>query len=428
MKKKQWLTLLTVLLVLTSLPLTASAADLLSGALTVMAEDATMIKGAVAGDTVRFSAADFKQAMGIRRFDSITLTSLPEKEQGTLLFGGKDVAVGATLPRASLSGLTFVPADDKVTEAAFTFTCDAYAGGAEIACTIRFAEKLNAAPTVSDVAASQSVSTFRGLAAEGRLCATDPEGDPLEFIVVDYPKNGRLLMTDTSAGDFTYTPTEGYTGKDSFTFVVRDLYGNYSAPAEVDIRVEKRTSDLEYRDLAASTTSLPALVLAENNIMLGTLEGDTMVFRPEEGVTRGEFLVMAMKAAGVTPRTGLTNTVFDDNATIPVGIRPYAATAQEAGYIVGTLSADGLTFNSDEKITRGEAALILSRILDADVPASALLTPVGEDLPRGERDAVLAMCAVGIYSRNDEGALAATESLDRATAAEMLYATLLYVK
>ncbi len=426
--KKILLLCLAGLLLLAACAMTASAAGLLSDAMLVMAEEATMIKGAVAGDTVRFSAADFKQAMGIRRFDGITLTSLPAKEQGTLRFGGEEIAVGTTVPRSSLSGLCFVPADDKVTEAAFTFTCDEYAGGAEIACTIRFAEKLNEAPTVSDVAASRLVSTYRGLTAEGTLCATDPEGDALEFIVVTYPENGTLTVLDAATGDFRYTPTGGYTGKDAFTFVVRDIYGNYSSPASVSIRIEKRKSDLDYEDLTSSAVFLPALVLAENNIMLGTLEGDHMYFYPEEGVTRGEFLTMAMKAAGQSPTAGLVNTVFDDNATIPAGLRPYVATAQEKGYVIGTLADEGLVFRADEEITRGEAAVILARILEADAPVSLPLYPDTGDLPGGMRDAVMAMCAMGVYSRNEDGHLAATAPLDRAAAAEMLYATLLASK
>ena len=426
--KKTLLLCLAALMLLAACALTASASELLSGAMTVVAEEATMIKGAVAGDTVRFSAADFKQAMGIRRFDGITLTSLPPKETGTLLFGGKDVTVGTTLPRASLVGLTFVPADDKVTEAAFTFTCDAYAGGAEIACTIRFAEKLNEAPTVSDVAASRLVSTVRGLTAEGTLCATDPEGDAIEFIVVSYPQNGTLTVLDAATGDFRYTPTGSYTGKDEFTFVVRDLYGNYSSPASVRVEVSERGSDLDYADLKASAVFLPALVLAEKNIMPGTLEGDHMFFYPEAGVSRGEFLTMAMKAAGITPREGLANTVFDDNAAIPTGLRPYVATAQEKGYVIGTLADEGLVFRADEEITRGEAAVILARILEADAPASTPLYPDTGDLPGSMRDAVMAMCAMGVYSRNEDGHLAATEALDRAAAAEMLHATLLASK
>ena len=204
--KKRILLLLLILAMALALPMSASAASRLSGGIGVMAEGATMIKGAVAGDTVRFSATDFKQAMGLRRFESITLTALPDGECGTLYFGKEAVSVGATVPRASLDNLTFVPKDTAVKEAGFRFTCESYAGGAEIACTIRFAESLNHAPTISELAAARAVSTYRGMMAEGCLLATDPEGDALEFIVIDYPAHGALTLTDSALGDFRYTP------------------------------------------------------------------------------------------------------------------------------------------------------------------------------------------------------------------------------
>ena len=428
MKKTVCTALFAVVLLMGVLVSGASAAGLLTGGTLVIAEETGMVKGAVAGETVRFSAADFKQAMGIRRFDSITVTSLPDAESGTLYFKNEGLTAPVTLPRESLSGLTFVPKDKKVTEAAFTFTCEGYAGGAEIACAIRFAEKLNRAPTVSDVAASRRVSTFRTLTAEGTLCATDPEGDPLEFIVVSYPEHGTLVMLDSAVGDYRYTPTGSYTGKDEFSFVVRDLYGNYSAPATVEVSVEKTASDLVYEDLIGSAASLPAIALAEENIMLGTLVGDGMYFSPEEPLSRGEFLVMAMKAAGVSPRAGLSYTVFDDDESIPSGIRPYAATAQEAGYILGKLGEEGLLFDSSEIITRGEAATVLARILDVKMPVSVPLYPDSEELPLGVREGTLALSAAGIYPRTEEGLLAASLPLDRAAAAEMLYAAMLHAR
>ena len=191
------------------------------------------------------------------------------------------------------------------------------------------------------------------------------------------------------------------------------------------ITVEKAESDLVYRDLVGTATSLPAIALAQENVMLGTMVGDGMYFSPEEELSRGEFLVMAMKAAGISPRTGLSHTVFDDDAAIPEGIRPYAATAQEAGYVIGTLSEHGLLFSSEETITRGEAAVVLARILDVKMPASVPLYPDSSELSVTVREATLALSAAGIYPRTDEGYLAASAPLDRAAAAEMLFAAML---
>lgn len=427
MKKTVLLPLLALLLAI-PLVTVASATGLLSGGAAVLAEETGMIKGGIIGERVRFSATDFKQAMALRRLEEITVTSLPDSADGTLYLGEEAVCAPVTIPAKSLAALTFVPTSRAVKEASFTFTCERYAGGAVVVCTVRFADERNAAPTVSDVAASRAVSTLRSLTAEGTLCATDPEGDSLEFLVVSYPMHGTLMITDKAHGDFTYTPTAGYVGSDAFTFVVRDEYGNYSYPAEVSVTVKKTESDLYYEDLVDTTISLPAIALGVENIMLGTLVGDGMYFDPDGVTTRGDFLVMAMKATGITPREGIAHTVFDDDSEIPTGIRPYAATAQERGYILGTLSERGLTLDADKVITRGEAAVVLARILDLKMPTSAPAYPDSDSLTRRVREATIALAAAGIYPRTEEGLLAADKPLDRAAAAEMLYAAMLSVE
>lgn len=428
MKKKILLTVLALLLFGGILAGSVSAAGILSGGVAAIAADTGMVKSGIAGKDIRFSATDFKQAMGIRRFDSITVTALPDEKSGELRYGNTPVTAGLSIPRASLDLLTFHPAGNEVSEARFSFTCDKYAGGAEVVCTLRYAAKVNAGPTVSNVAASRAVSTYRNMTAEGTLCATDPEGDQLEFIILSYPKAGQLRLLDRNCGDFRYTPRAGYTGSDSFVYVVRDIYGNYSTPETVRITVKKSGSTLTYADMAGSAAALPAVVMAERNIMLGTLSGDQMFFSPTEAITRGDFVVMAMKAAGVSPRAGLVGTVFDDNDAIPEPIRSYIATAQEAGYVIGSFGSDGLVFRAEEPISRGEAAVVLSRILGASVPVSVPVYPDSEGMPKWAKDPVNALCARGIYARDEEGKLSVADKLTRAAAAEMLYATYLSVR
>ena len=425
---KKLLTLFVILTLLAVGTVTASAAPLLSDGIAVIAGGGGMVKGAISGDAVRFSATDFKQAMGIRRFDCITLTSLPDGKDGILYFGKEPITVGASVPRASLDTLSFVPSSESVNEASFSFTCDAYAGGAEVVCTIRFAERVNQAPTITDVTASRAVSTLSGVTAEGTLCASDPEGDLLEFIVLEYPSHGTLVLTDTAYGDYTYTPTAGYVGSDSFRFTVRDYYGNYASPVTVSVTVDERGTQPDYHDLPTSA-ALPTLVLAKESIMLGTLVGDEMYFAPNGGVSRAEFVAMAMKAAGIRPREGLIHTVFEDDAEIAEGLRPYVATAQERGYIVGQFGEDGLILDPNAEINRGEAAVILSRVLGTTVPVGGSISYAdGDTLPLSCRSATLSLCAAGIYPRDAAGLLSVNERLDRAAAAEMLYGALLYQK
>lgn len=426
MKKKAFIPILLCLLLLFPMGASATASFLLSDAIPTLSEDYTLIKSAYPGQNVGFSATDFKQALGIKKFKEITIETVPPAEDGILYYGDVPVKAGDVIPRESLDLLLFRPVKEGLEKTAFTFRCENYAGGAPLTALLRFVMRINEAPTILPVIASSSVSTYRDMTVEGTLCATDPEGDELCFMVLDYPDMGTLRMLNTAVGDFRYTPKRGYTGSDSFTYVVRDCYGNFSKPETVRITVKKNGSSLTYADLSGSALSLPAAVMAEEGIMLGSLSGDDMLFNPGGEVKRGDFLVMAMKAAGISKREGLRETVFDDNEAIDVSIRPYVATAQERGYVVGSLSDKGLLFRADEVISRAEAAVIVARILELEAPAVSKTYPDSDAIPHWAKGAVEALCMAGIYATDEEGALSAKNPLTRAAAAEMLYETVRY--
>lgn len=73
------------------------------------------------------------------------------------------------------------------------------------------------------------------------LQAEDPDGDRLDYVIVNDPANGRL----SGNGAFlTYTPNTGFSGDDSFTFTVSDGLIT-SAEATVDIVVKGATLVLD---------------------------------------------------------------------------------------------------------------------------------------------------------------------------------------
>ncbi len=426
MKKKAFLPMLLCLLLLFPIGVSASSSFLLSDAMPALSEEYALIKSGLPGKEIRFSATDFKQALGIKNFKEIRIETVPPIEEGILYYGDAPVKAGDVIPRESLDRLVFRPVKTGLEKSSFTFTCGNFAGGAPLTALIRFVMRINEAPTVLPVTASSSVSTYRDMTVEGTLCATDPEGDELCFMVLDYPDMGTLRMLNSKSGDFRYTPKSGYTGSDSFTYVVRDAYGNYSKPETVRVTVKKSGTSLSYADLSDSALSLPALVMAEEGIMMGSLSGDDMLFNPDGEVTRGEFLVMAMKAAGIQKRAGLRETVFDDNEAIDVSIRPYVATAQEKGYVVGSFTDEGLLFRADEVISRAEASVIVARLLGLEAPTVSKSYPDSEDIPAWAKASVEALCVAGIYATDGQGGLSAKEPLTRAAAAEMLYETVRY--
>lgn len=74
----------------------------------------------------------------------------------------------------------------------------------------------NQAPTVDPV---QLTGQTAG-PITGTLGASDPEGDPLIFEVIDNPRYGEVIID--AEGNFLYEPGSGFTGRDSFNVAVTD--------------------------------------------------------------------------------------------------------------------------------------------------------------------------------------------------------------
>ncbi|MGH9978065.1 MAG: discoidin domain-containing protein [Nitrososphaeraceae archaeon] len=92
-------------------------------------------------------------------------------------------------------------------------------------------------PNEPPVAHSKSVSTDMNVSIPIKLSGSDPEGSILTFNIVDLPKHGQL--SSTSADTVRYTPDEGYSGTDSFTYTVKDNKGLTSAKATVSVDIKE---------------------------------------------------------------------------------------------------------------------------------------------------------------------------------------------
>lgn len=422
MKKKVYLLLSLCLLLVTALTVSVAAVgnqEEKKDPFTILTSAEPMVKGGLVGRDISFAVSDFAQALGTAEIKAITVISLPDKRDGTLKLSNMRVSEGQTVRAEYLHLLSFVPADEEVREASFGFSCDNYAGGAVFTCHIRITEKSNEAPTAKGTVGATGITTQRGVAVYGTLDGTDAENDELTYIVTSYPKNGKLTMIDKNSGEFCYTPDENYRGKDSFRYVIRDCYGNYSYEDTVKIEVAEKQIELDYADMAGHSAYNAALTAAANSWMLGTLSGDGMYFTPDGTVSRGDFVAMAMKAAGVQPKKNLTDSCFDDNADIPSSVRGYVATAQELGYVIGSFEGDGLYFHADRAVTRAEAAVIVNRILELGTPASTPSFSDANTIPVWAAEDIAALFDAGILASTESG-IAASAPLSRADAALML--------
>lgn len=390
-----------------------AGAALLSPGLSVLQREVKMEKKGVAGNTVTFSAGDFAAALGMRTSCSVKITSLPE--EGELTLGGKAVSMGDIIEEEELSSLCFTPAEHGE-GASFTFLPVESEYEESFTCVISMTEeKLNLAPTTRH----GEIADMAGISVFSTLCGEDGEGDSLRFSIVTGAAHGTVEITDEHTGAYRYTPDEGYSGRDSFTFCATDEEGNVSNVSKITVNVARNDGGIVYSDMEGSALHLAAAVLYEKDIMLGEKVGETKLFNPEGKVTRSDFLIMAMNTAGIEAKNG--ESAFADKGEFSPYEQKYIATAEKLGITVGVDTEEGRCFLPDGYITDGEAALMVCRIaalcgigfVEGDVAAAVMAND--------NYDALAVLAKADVFASDEPKA-----ELSRGDAAEILYAMLGY--
>ncbi|MEI7899021.1 MAG: Ig-like domain-containing protein [bacterium] len=141
-------------------------------------------------------------------------------------------------------------------------------------------------PSVNDApaATAQSVSTAEDNAVAITLAATDGNNDPLTYMIVTQPAHGTLTG---AAPNVTYTPTNNYTGSDSFTFKANDGTVD-SAPATVTVTVTT-VNDAPVavaQSVSTAEDAAAAIMLAGTDVEGGTLTY-VIVTPPAHGLLSG---------------------------------------------------------------------------------------------------------------------------------------------
>lgn len=267
------------------------------------------------------------------------------------------------------------------------------------------------APTVRDIA----VKTYRDIPYSAQFIGSDAEGEDMTFAVVDEPRKGTVTVDGVN---FVYTPKEGASGADSFTYTATDSAGNTSTPATVTITIQKTKSGVTYAD-TTEDSACAAQELAEKGIFCGSRIGEQWYFEPERTVSRSEFLAMTMEMAG-RDVTSVTMTGFADDAVIPTWAKAYAAAGVADGIVQGSTTGEGVAFRSDEAITFNEAATVLNRILELENVDLEVWYADRESVPTWASQAVGNLEAVSVLQSGSFGSSAMSNAVTRSDAARML--------
>ncbi|MBQ8140235.1 MAG: S-layer homology domain-containing protein [Clostridia bacterium] len=424
MKKNVLFSFCFLLVVIVASSAAAFAADAsdeslpVSHGLYVLAEENSMAMAGIKGNKISFDADDFARSLNLSEVTSVTVTEVPPTADGELLVGSTVVNAGQTISGSNIALISYNAKSDTSTMSYFRFKAgdSAY----DIRCNLYMLDKVNHAPTLSTATeTSLNVSTHKNITLYGTLPAHDPDGDEIMIEIVSYPSSGILVMTDKASGSYTYTPSDDYTGKDSFTYVARDKYGNYSASKTVNLTVNKLSTSVVYNDMTSSPFYNAALTMTEEGIMSGTQVGGNTYFYPEKTVSRSEFLVMAMNTLGITEVSDSATTVFSDDGDIPGYTKGYIATAYELGFIKGTYVDSELCFLPNDPITRAEAAVIVCNMVDIAAPTVTPTFNDSDEIPAFAESAVCSLNYMGILSSSD-GNISANAELTRGEAAHIL--------
>jgi len=290
-------------------------------------------------------------------------------------------------------------------------------------------EALTASPENSDpvtgknyspIATNLEFETYKNVGIQEKLSAFDPDGDLLHIRIIKNPARGSVSLAEDGSLCFTYTPYENKIGKDTFTYVAEDSFGNRSTPATVKIKIQKPKTKVTYADMSGNPAHKAAVRLAELDILVGQRLGDTYCFHPNETVSREEFLSMAMDALDSELLPEVVSTGFADNDAIAVWAKPYVATALHYGMVTGSSNEQGqAVFQPNRPVTRGEASVLLNRLLQlSDVSIDQ--TMLEDGTPAWASQSVINLETVGILPTNTE----LSDSLTKGDCAIMLSAAL----
>ena len=189
-------------------------------------------------------------------------------------------AIVAGPANGTLSGappsLVYTPAPDFYGADAFTFTASDGQATSNVATVSITVTAVNDPP----VAADRQVTTDEDVAVAITLTGSDPDGDPLTFILASLPASGTLSGTPP---DLSYAPNPDFNGGDTFTFTVEDGQTT-SAVATVTITVNPVNDPPVADDQAVvgvEDTALPITLTASD------IDGDPLTFAIVAGPANG---------------------------------------------------------------------------------------------------------------------------------------------
>ncbi len=188
-----------------------------------------------------------------------------------------------------------------------------------------------------------------------------------------------------------------------------------------------KISDSEFDNIFADTQNHWAKnIIAYMNkmgVVNGSDENGTVVYRPNDSVTRAEFAIMICNYLGlnVDDYSDISLASFVDEQDIPKWAFGHVQAAY-ANKIINGKENDGLLyFDPTAKITRAEAVTIISRVLPAKLLVKNVDYRDNSDIPAWANHAVKVLSTAGLLNGYEDNTIRPQNSVTRAEAVTMIY-------
>ncbi|MFD0712992.1 Ig-like domain-containing protein [Paenibacillus sp. GCM10027626] len=165
--------------------------------------------------------------------DSLTYTKGKDPEHGSITVNPDGTWTYEPNPGyVGKDSFTVIVSDGKGGTTTSTITIDVQ--DTEVPYYPYYPYPINQPPTVPDY----SEKTDKDHSVSGKIVGTDPDGDSLTYTIGKEPEHGTVTVNPD--GTWTYEPTPGYVGKDSFTVTVSDgRGGTTTSTVTIDVTDEK---------------------------------------------------------------------------------------------------------------------------------------------------------------------------------------------
>ena len=232
-----------------------------------------------------------------------------------------------------------------------------------------------------------------------------------------YAKDTSFVWTCDSA-----IGTVDETGFFTAATVYTPVTGTLSCAAGDTLRTVTLTilPDNPFPDTEAHWAKDYVRAMYDTGVLNGSFVDGVPYFRPDDAMTRQEFIVSLVRYLGAEPQEA--ELPFADLDAIASWAKDAVMTAYSLGYLSGSQVNEALYCNPTSPITRQEAMVILSRTLPQPEETQDTLSafPDADAVASWAKDGLNQMVHLGVISGMSDGTLAPVATVTRAQVAKML--------